>query len=59
MKKAIHAILFEQKCRFLCKTAPFFLFSALCIVVFSLITKKPSKEIEEDFEAVRKGNVKA
>ena len=36
---------------------PAFIFSALCIVVVSLITRKPSKEIEEDFEAVRSGNV--
>lgn len=34
---------------------PAFLFSCLCIVVFSLLTKAPSKEIEEDFEAVRAG----
>ncbi len=34
---------------------PAFLFSAICIVVVSLLTKKPSKEIEEDFEAVRLG----
>ena len=36
---------------------PAFLFSSICIVVFSLITKAPSKEIEEDFEAVRTGKV--
>jgi len=36
---------------------PAFIFSAICIVVFSLLTKAPSKEIEEDFEAVRTGNV--
>lgn len=36
---------------------PAFIFSAICIVVVSLLTKKPSKEIEEDFEAVRSGNV--
>lgn len=36
---------------------PAFLFSALCIVVFSLVTKAPSKEIQEDFEAVRAGTV--
>ncbi|MBQ4150911.1 MAG: sodium/proline symporter PutP [Clostridia bacterium] len=36
---------------------PAFIFSAICIVVVSLITKAPSKEIEEDFEAVRTGNV--
>jgi len=36
---------------------PAFLFSSLCIVVVSLLTKAPSKEIEEDFEAVRTGNV--
>ncbi len=32
---------------------PAFLFSAICIVVVSLLTAPPSKEIEEDFEAVR------
>ncbi|MBR2406852.1 MAG: sodium/proline symporter PutP [Clostridia bacterium] len=36
---------------------PAFLFSCLCIVVVSLLTKAPSKEIEEDFEAVRIGNM--
>jgi sodium/proline symporter len=36
---------------------PAFIFSSICIVVFSLLTKKPSQEIEEDFEAVRAGNV--
>ena len=36
---------------------PAFLFSGLCIVVVSLLTKAPSAEIEEDFEAVRTGNV--
>lgn len=34
---------------------PAFLFSALCIVVVSLLTAPPSKEIEEDFEAVKLG----
>ena len=34
---------------------PAFIFSSLCIVVVSLLTAPPSKEIEEDFEAV-KGN---
>jgi sodium/proline symporter len=34
---------------------PAFIFSALCIVVVSLLTKAPSKEIEEDFEAVSSG----
>jgi sodium/proline symporter len=38
---------------------PAFIFSAICIVVVSLITKAPSKEIEEDFEAVKAGNVVA
>ncbi len=38
---------------------PAFLFSSLCIVVVSLLTKAPSKEIEEDFEAVRAGNIEA
>ena len=36
---------------------PAFIFSSICIVVVSLLTKAPSKEIEEDFEAVRSGNV--
>ena len=36
---------------------PAFLFSSVCIVVFSLLTKAPSKEIEEDFEAVRSGTI--
>ncbi len=34
---------------------PAFLFSSLCIVVVSLITKAPSDEILADFEAVRLG----
>lgn len=34
---------------------PAFLFSSLCIVVVSLLTKKPSAEIEADFEAVKHG----
>ena len=34
---------------------PAFIFSLLCIVVVSLVTTPPSKEIEEDFEAVRTG----
>ncbi len=37
---------------------PAFIFSSICIVVVSLLTKAPSKEIEEDFEAVRTGAVK-
>ncbi len=36
---------------------PAFLFSSLCIVIVSLLTKAPSAEIEEDFEAVKSGNV--
>ena len=32
---------------------PAFIFSAICIVVVSLLTAPPSKEIEEDFEAVK------
>ena len=36
---------------------PAFIFSAICIVVVSLLTKKPSAEIEEDFEFVRTGKV--
>ncbi len=38
---------------------PAFIFSSICIVVVSLLTKAPSKEIEEDFEAVRTGKVEA
>ena len=34
---------------------PAFIFSSIAIVVVSLITKAPSKEILEDFEAVKKG----
>ena len=34
---------------------PAFIFSSICIVVVSLLTKAPSKEIEEDFEIVRRG----
>ena len=36
---------------------PAFLFSCICIVAFSLMTKAPSREIEEDFDAVRTGAV--
>jgi len=36
---------------------PAFIISAIVIVVVSLLTKAPSKEIEEDFEAVRLGKV--
>ena len=36
---------------------PAFIFSSICIVVVSLLTKAPSKEIEEDFEAVKAGTV--
>ena len=36
---------------------PAFIFSSICIVIVSLLTKAPSKEIEEDFEAVRRGEV--
>ncbi|MFQ7263101.1 MAG: sodium/proline symporter PutP [Lachnospiraceae bacterium] len=32
---------------------PAFIFSSICIVVVSLATKAPSREIEEDFEAVK------
>ncbi len=34
---------------------PAFVFSCIVIVAVSLLTKKPSAEIEEDFEAVRRG----
>ncbi len=36
---------------------PAFIFSAICIVVVSLITAPPSQEILDDFEAVKKGEV--
>ncbi len=36
---------------------PAFIFSSICIVLVSLLTKAPSKEIEEDFRAVKEGNV--
>ena len=36
---------------------PAFIFSCICIVVASLLTKKPSAEIEADFEAVKSGNI--
>ena len=35
---------------------PAFLFSCLCIVVVSLLTAKPEREIEETFEQVRSAN---
>ncbi len=34
---------------------PAFIFSAICIVVVSLLTKAPVKEIQEDFDAVKAG----
>ncbi len=36
---------------------PAFIISSIVIVVVSLLTKAPSKEIEEDFEAVKSGHV--
>ena len=36
---------------------PAFIFSCIVIVVVSLLTKAPSKEIQEDFEVVRTGTV--
>ncbi len=35
---------------------PAFLFSAICIVVVSLLTPAPSAEIQADFDAVKSGN---
>ena len=35
---------------------PAFIFSSICIVIVSLLTPAPSKEIEEDFEAVKTGD---
>ncbi len=34
---------------------PAFIFSSICIVVVSLLTKAPSKEIEQDFENAKNG----
>ncbi len=34
---------------------PAFIFSSICIVVVSLLTKAPSQQVQEDFEAVRTG----
>ena len=36
---------------------PAFLFSAVCIIVVSLLTQAPSQQIQEDFEAVRTGAI--
>lgn len=36
---------------------PAFIFSCICILVFSLLTKKPDPEIESDFEAVKSGSL--
>ena len=36
---------------------PAFIFSSIVIVVVSLLTAPPSKEIQEDFDAVKAGNV--
>ncbi len=36
---------------------PAFVFSSIFIVVVSLLTKAPSKEIEEDFQAVKSGKI--
>ena len=36
---------------------PAFIFSSILIVAVSLLTKKPSKEIEDDFDAVKNGTV--
>ncbi len=35
---------------------PAFIFSSICIVAVSMLTKAPSKEVLEDFEAVKAGN---
>ena len=36
---------------------PGFIVGAIATIVVSLLTKAPSKEIEEDFEAVKSGNL--
>ena len=36
---------------------PAFIFSTILIVVVSLLTKKPSAQIQADFEAVKAGKV--
>ena len=38
---------------------PAFIFSGICIVVVSLMTKAPSQEIQDDFDAVCSGKVEA
>jgi len=35
---------------------PAFIFSCICIVVVSLLTKAPSQEVQDEFEAVKNGN---
>lgn len=35
---------------------PAFVFSCICIIVVSLLTEEPSKEIQEEFDAVKAGN---
>jgi sodium/proline symporter len=35
---------------------PAFILSSLCIVIVSLLTAPPSKEVEEDFEAIKQQN---
>ena len=36
---------------------PAFIVSCIFIVAFSLLTKKPSSEVEEDFEAAKVGEI--
>ncbi len=36
---------------------PAFIFSSICIIAVSLLTKAPSKEVMDDFEAVRSGQI--
>ena len=36
---------------------PAFIFSSICIIVVSLLTKAPSQEVMDDFEAVRSGQI--
>jgi len=36
---------------------PAFIFSCLCIIIVSLITRKPSQEVRDEFDAVKNGQV--
>ena len=53
---AVQFMLRQRKKEFaIYELLPAFIFSTICIVVVSLLTPPPSKEILEDFEAVKLG----